>query len=59
MCIKSCELTFDCLVDLGSLVDESSAFRPSEDTVFYRFAYRASRVLIYFEMGKFNREDLR
>ena len=59
MRIKSRELALIAL-STSALLWMSPALSPSfEDTVFYRFAYRASRVPIDFDMGKSSWEDFR
>jgi hypothetical protein len=59
MCIKSCELSLIVLFTSPLLWMSPALSRSSENTVFYRFAYRASRVPIDFEMGKSSWEDFR
>jgi hypothetical protein len=59
MCIKSCELSLIVLFTSPLLWMSPALSRSSENTVFYRFAYRASRVPIDLEMGKSSWEDFR
>lgn len=59
MRIKSRELALIALSTSALLWMSPALSRSFEDTVFYRFAYRASRVPIDFDMGKSSWEDFR
>ena len=59
MRIKSRELALIASSTSALLWMSPALSRSSEDTVFYRFAYRAPRVPIDFDMGKSSWEDFR
>jgi hypothetical protein len=59
MRIKSCKFALIALSTSALLWMSPALARPSEDTVSYRFAYRASIVPIDFDMGKSSSEDFR
>ena len=59
MRIQPCELVLIALSTSALLWMSPASARFSKDIAFYRFAYRASRVPIHFEMGKFSWEDFR
>lgn len=54
MRVKSCELALIASSTSALLRMSPALARSPEDTVFYRFAYRASRVPIDFDMEKSN-----
>jgi hypothetical protein len=59
MRVKSCQLALIALSTPALLWMSPAPTRSPEDAVLYRFAYRASRVLINLEMGKSNWEDFK
>jgi hypothetical protein len=54
MRVKSCEVALIALSTSALSWMSPAPARSPEGAVFYRFAYRASRVLINLEMGKSN-----